>query len=92
MPTSKSAKKNVRQDAVRRMRNRDRKSALRTQIKKFVLAVKKHELEEAEKHLSLATKKLDKIAAKNIIHKKTASRKKSRLTKMLNKQKATASS
>ena len=43
MPTSKSAKKNVRQDAVRRMRNRDKKSALRTQIKKFVLAVKKNE-------------------------------------------------
>jgi len=91
MPTSKSAKKNVRQDAVLRMRNRDKKSALRTQIKKFVLSVKKNELEEAEKHLSLATKKLDKIAAKNIIHKKTASRKKSRLTKMLNKQKAASS-
>ena len=91
MPTSKSAKKNVRQDAVLRMRNRDKKSALRTQIKKFVVAVKKNELEKAEKNLSLATKKLDKIAAKNIIHKKTASRKKSRLTKMLNKQKAASS-
>jgi len=91
MPTSKSAKKNVRQDAVLRMRNRDKKSALRTQIKKFVLSVKKNELEEAERSLSLATKKLDKIAAKNIIHKKTASRKKSRLTKMLNKQKAASS-
>ena len=91
MPTSKSAKKNVRQDAVRRMRNRERKSALRTQIKKFVLAVKKHDLEEAEKLLSLATKMFDKIAAKNVIHKKTASRKKSRLAKMLNKQKAASS-
>jgi len=92
MPTSKSAKKSVRQDAVRRMRNRERKSALRTQIKKLVLTVKKHDLEEAEKHLFLATKMLDKIAAKNVIHKKTASRKKSRLAKMLNKQKAAASS
>ena len=91
MPTSKSTKKTLRQDAVRRMRNRDKKSALRTQIKKFVLTVKKNEFEEAEKHLSLATKKLDKIAAKNITHKKTASRKKSRLTKMLNKQKASSS-
>jgi len=91
MPISTSAKKNVRQDTVRRTRNRDKKSALRTQIKKFVVTVKKNELEEAEKHLSLATKKLDKIAAKNIIHKKTASRKKSRLTKMLNRQKAASS-
>lgn len=91
MPTSKSAKKNVRQDAVRRMRNRERKSALRTQIKKLVLAVKRHDLKEAEKNLILATKMLDKIAAKNVIHKKTASRKKSRLAKMLNKQKAASS-
>lgn len=91
MATSKSAKKNVRQDTVRRMRNRERKSALRTQIKKLVLAVKRHDLGEAEKHLILATKMLDKIAAKNVIHKKTASRKKSRLAKMLNKQKAASS-
>lgn len=91
MPNSKSAKKNVRQHAVRRMRNREGKSALRTQIKKLVLAAKRHDMEEAEKHLILATKMLDKIAAKNVIHKKTASRKKSRLAKMLNKQKAASS-
>jgi len=90
MPTRKSAKKTIRQDSVRRMRNRSDKSALRTQIKKFVSAVKNRDFDEAEKHLSLATKKLDKIAAKNIIHKKTASRKKSRLTRFLNKQKAAA--
>ena len=90
MSTRKSAKKTLRQDVVRRMRNRSDKSALRTQIKKFVSAVKSHDFDEAGKHLSLATKKLDKIAAKNIIHKKTASRKKSRLTRFLNKQKAAA--
>ncbi|GAX62725.1 30S ribosomal protein S20 [Candidatus Scalindua japonica] len=88
MPTRKSAKKTIRQDAVRRIRNRSDKSALRTQIKKFVSATKNHDFDEAGKHLSLAAKKLDKIAAKNIIHKKTASRKKSRLAKFLNKHKA----
>ncbi len=90
MPTRKSAKKTIRQDSVRRMRNRSDKSALRTQIKKFVSAIKGHDFDEAGKHLSLVTKKLDKIAAKNIIHKKTASRKKSRLARFLNKQKAAA--
>ena len=90
MPTRKSAKKSIRQDAVRRMRNRSDKSALKTQIKKFVSAIKSHDFDEAGKHLSLVTKKLDKIAAKNIIHKKTASRKKSRLARFLNKQKAAA--
>ncbi|MFQ5964818.1 MAG: 30S ribosomal protein S20 [Candidatus Scalinduaceae bacterium] len=91
MPTSKSAKKRVRQNIKRRMRNRGHKSALRTQIKKFVLAVRNTNIEDAENHLSLTTKKLDKIAAKGIIHKNTASRKKSRLTKALNKLKATKS-
>ncbi len=90
MSTRKSAKKSIRQDSVRRMRNRSDKSALRTQIKKFVSAIKSHDFDEAGKHLSLVTKKLDKIAAKNIIHKKTASRKKSRLAKFLNKHKAAA--
>ncbi len=90
MSVRKSAKKTLRQDTVRRMRNRSDKSALRTQIKKFALAVKSRDFDEAEKHLSTATKKLDKIAAKNIIHKKNASRKKSRLAKFLNKQKVAA--
>ena len=90
MSTRKSAKKTLRQDVVRRMRNRGDKSALRTQIKMFVSAIKSHDFDEAGKHLSLVTKKLDKIAAKNIIHKKTASRKKSRLARFLNKQKAAA--
>ena len=90
MSTRKSAKKSLRQDVVRRIRNRSDKSALKTQIKKFVSAIKSHDFDEAGKHLSLVTKKLDKIAAKNIIHKKTASRKKSRLARFLNKQKAAA--
>ena len=90
MSTRKSAKKSIRQDSVRRIRNRSDKSALRTQIKKFVSAIKSHDFDEAGKHLSLVTKKLDKIAAKNIIHKKTASRKKSRLARFLNKQKTAA--
>jgi small subunit ribosomal protein S20 len=90
MSIRKSAKKTIRQDSVRRMRNRSDKSALKTQIKKFVSAIKSHDFDEAGKHLSLVTKKLDKIAAKNIIHKKTASRKKSRLAKFLNKHKAAA--
>ncbi len=91
MPTNNSARKRVRQNAVARTANRGFKSALKTQIKKFVTAVEDKDISEAEKHYSLTTKKLDKLAARNIIHKKTASRKKSRLAKFLNKQKADAS-
>lgn len=88
MPTSKSAKKRVRQSAVHRIANRSLKSALKTQIKKLVSSVEKKDINEAEKHYSLTTKKLDILASRNIIHKKTASRRKSRLAKMLNKHKA----
>ncbi len=91
MPTSNSAKKRVRQNAVRKTRNRSFKSALKTQIKKLVSAVENKNISEAEKHYSLTTKKLDKLASRNIIHKKTASRKKSRLARFLNKQKAAIS-
>ncbi len=91
MPTSKSAKRRVRQNAVRRMRNRGDKSALKTQIKRLISSVENKNFEEAEKHFSLTTKRLDRLASKNIIHKNTASRKKSRLAKMLNKQKAAKS-
>ncbi len=91
MPTNKSTKKRVRQNVKCRMRNRSQKSALRTQIKKFVQSVQNKNMTDAEKHFSLTTKKLDQVAAKGIIHKKTASRKKSRLAKVLNKLKVTSS-
>ncbi|GJQ59212.1 MAG: 30S ribosomal protein S20 [Candidatus Scalindua sp. AMX11] len=89
MPTNKSAKKRVRQNITCRMRNRSHKSALKTQIKKFVQSVQNKNTADAEKHFSLTTKALDKVAAKGIIHKKTASRKKSRLAKVLNRMKTT---
>ena len=91
MPTSKSAKKRVRQNIKCRLGNRSHKSALKTQIKKFLLAIQSKNIADAEKHFSLTTKHLDKVATKGIIHKNTASRKKSRLAKNLNKLKASVS-
>ncbi|MEP9410959.1 MAG: 30S ribosomal protein S20 [Candidatus Brocadia sp.] len=90
MPIMKSAKKRLRQNIKRNLRNRARKSALKTQIKHFLGAVKEGNIQAAEKELRLAIKKLDKAAAKGVLHKNTASRKKSRLTKKLNKIKTAA--
>lgn len=90
MPIMKSAKKRLRQNIKRNLRNRSRKSALKTQIKNFLGVVKEGNVQAAEKELRLAMKKLDKAAAKGVIHKNTASRKKSRLTKKLNKIKTAA--
>lgn len=86
-----SAKKRLRQNRKRNVLNRSHKSALKTQIKHFLGAAKEGSAEAAEKELRLTVKKLDKAAAKGILHKNTASRKKSRLTRQLNKIKNAAS-
>ncbi|MCF6157200.1 MAG: 30S ribosomal protein S20 [wastewater metagenome] len=90
MPTTKSAEKRLRQNVKRNARNRAHRSALRTQIKKFLETLKEGNIQKAEEGLRLTVKKLDKSVAHGILHKNAASRKKSRLTKRLNQIKTTA--
>jgi small subunit ribosomal protein S20 len=79
MPTTKSAKKRLRQSEDQRARNRSRKSALRTQIKKVLGAVAAADVPKANDEFRLAAKKLDQAASKGVIHANKASRLKSRL-------------
>jgi len=88
MPNTISAKKRLRQNVVRRDRNRAVRSAMRTQIRKVREAVKAGEIEKAEGEFKLAAQKLDKAAAGNVIHKNTAARLKSRLSSHVTKAKA----
>ncbi len=88
MAHSLQAKKRARQNVKRRTINRARKSQVKTQIKHFEAALSKGDAEAASEQLRLVTQKLDKTAAKSTMHKKTAARKKSRLTKKLNTLKA----
>jgi len=83
MPNSKSAEKRLRQDEVRRARNRSAKSAMRTQIRKVREAVDAGDAERAEQEFQVAAKKLDRAGAKNVIHRNKASRTKSRLQKAI---------
>lgn len=83
MPNSKSAKKRLRQDEVRNERNRAVKSAMKTQVKKVIAAVKEGNVELAETEYKVAAKRLDRAGSKNIIHKNAAARKKSRLQKLI---------
>ncbi|MFQ5863434.1 MAG: 30S ribosomal protein S20 [Candidatus Brocadiales bacterium] len=85
MPHRPAASKSERQNVKRRARNRTAMSKLRTQIKKFITAAETGNTETAREELRLTTKELDKTAAKGIIRKRTAARRKSRLTKRLNK-------
>ena len=89
MPNSASAKKALRQSQARRLRNRSQRSALRTVLKNCRAAAASGDAEAAQAAFRLAVKKLDQAAAKNLIHKNTAARTKSRLSKLL-KQSATA--
>lgn len=85
MAHSLSAKKRIRQNSKQRTRNRAHRGAVRTQIKKFQKLMKSSSEPEAlAKELQLTQKKIDQLAAKGRIHKNTASRQKSQLTRRLN--------
>ena len=80
MSAKGSELKRVRQSIKNRTRNKHYKSLLSTTIKKVKNANKK----EVQSELKEALKTIDKIASKGIIHKKSASNKKSKITKYVN--------
>jgi small subunit ribosomal protein S20 len=80
MPNTASAKKRLRQDAVRRVRNRSTKSALRNQLRKVREAIAANEVEKSAAEFRLLAKKLDKAASQNVIHANAAARTKSRVS------------
>lgn len=82
MPQHKSAEKRVRQNAKRAIRNKARISRMRTLVKKVRSATTKVEGTTA---LKAAVQYLDRMAAKGVIKKNTASNQKSRLAKHVNK-------
>ncbi len=89
MAHSLSAKKRIRQSIKRRARNRARKEVLKDQVKTFLGALG-GDLAKAETELRKTVSRLDKVASKHTIHKNTASRRRSRLTRRLNAAKAAA--
>jgi len=80
----KSALKRNRQNEVRNARNTHIRTTMRTFVKKIRVAVSEGNLEAAEAALANAVPYIDKTASKGVIHKATASRKISRLTKLVN--------
>lgn len=78
---NRSAEKRERQNAKRRLRNRQTKSAVRTAIKKFDAAVTAKDKAAASEAMALSFKLLDSAAGKGALHRNTASRKKSRMYK-----------
>ena len=85
MPNIKSAKKRVLVTKAKTLQNKMFKTALKTSMKKYEEAVAAGDKALAAATYKDAVKKIDKAVAKNIIHKNTAARRKSRFTTMLNK-------
>ncbi|PWK08379.1 30S ribosomal protein S20 [Tumebacillus permanentifrigoris] len=83
MPNIKSAIKRVKTISTRTLRNAAAKSALRTAVKKFEVAIAANDANSAAL-LKQANRALDKAVTKGLVHKNTAARKKSRLTKKFN--------
>ena len=84
MANIKSAKKRIKVTEVKTAQNRMIKSALKTTIKKFEVAVAAKNVEEAQTSFVKVTKALDMAAQKGVVHKNMAARKKSRLAAKLN--------
>jgi small subunit ribosomal protein S20 len=80
----KSALKRVRQDEVRRLRNKATKTRVKNITKDVREAASSNENKESFlKNLNTAKSIIDKSAKKGVIHKRTAARKISRLSKLM---------
>lgn len=81
MANTLQAKKRVRRNAAREDINKARRSRIRTFVKKVELEVEAGNADEAKVALKAAQPELMRGVTKGIFHKKTASRKVSRLSK-----------
>ncbi len=83
MPNIKSAKKRVRVIAAKTAHNKAARSALKTELKKANVAIETN-AEDKDLAVRTAMKKIDQSAAKGLLHKNTAARRKSALAKKAN--------
>lgn len=83
MANHKSALKRAKQSEIKRIRNKSIRTRINNIIKQLKLAISENASEKVAKNLVLAQSIIDKAAKKGVIHKKTAARKISRLTRLI---------
>ena len=83
MPQRRTAIKDLRKNYKHQMHNMDIKTDIKKTIKLFVAAVEEKKADEAGAFLKTVYKKIDKATKRNLLHKKTASRRKSKFARML---------
>lgn len=85
MANIKSAKKRILVTAKKTLRNKMVKTRTKSAIKGVMTAVAQNDAPKAKEALQVAIRVIDKATTKGIFHKNNGSRKKSRLTKIVNK-------
>ena len=83
MANIKQQKKRIRLAAKQRLRNRHAKSSLKTLFKRLEEQVAEQQGDEAAKTATFLTSRIDKAAAKGVLHKNNAAHKKSRVARTL---------
>ena len=83
MAITKSSKKSLRQNLRRMIRNIPKKQKIKNLLKEVKILVSQKKIEEAKKLLPQIYKSLDKAAKTKLIKKNTASRKKSRISRLI---------
>ena len=85
MANHKSALKRARQSEIKRVRNKTVKTRIKNVVKEVRQAAGDKSNENSLNMLNTAKSALDKAVKKGVVHKRTAARKISRLSKLINK-------
>ncbi|MBI3323154.1 MAG: 30S ribosomal protein S20 [Candidatus Omnitrophica bacterium] len=83
MPNTRSAAKRMRADAKRHLRNLDMRSELKTLVRRLRELLQAGKKSEAQEFFRLVSRRFDQAASRGVLHRNTASRKKSRLARHL---------
>ncbi|MHA1472974.1 MAG: 30S ribosomal protein S20 [Promethearchaeota archaeon] len=86
MPIKKSAKKALRQSEKRRLRNIHKRRKIKKTLKELEKFIDGKKIKEARELLPKTYKLIDKAAKTGLIKENAAARKKSRLTRLINKE------
>ena len=85
MANHKSALKRAKQSEQRRMRNRSRKSQMKTSVRTLEQAIAEKSEEQIAAGLKQAVATINRTASRGVIHKNKAARMVSRLTRKVNR-------
>lgn len=90
MANIKSAKKRAEISERNKLRNMSIKSSVKTAVRRVFEAIKLNDAEKVQSALNKVYSVIDKAVTKGVLHRNTAARKKSRLTRHVQKQEAPA--